>query len=142
MAVPALNPVFAPVVVCPTCKSLINPEVQAASRKGMVEVRYVCVNEKTDCRWVLTLSQQHVMGDMVQLKDEELEKRRAVAKAAADLPATQDAKIRRLIMLLPHIEALLEAVAPDAEEAEQPAETPDGPKKPAPPVEVPEPVEA
>lgn len=118
MAVPSLNPVSAPTVICPNCKNLIQPEVEPTKKRGMPDIRYVCANEASNCTWVMVLSQQHIMGDMSQLKPEEVESRRAQAAAAQDMKDKHEAQVRKLIMLLPHIELLLEAVKdPDPETA-------------------------
>jgi hypothetical protein len=140
MTVPALSPVAAPLVVCPNCKNLLEPEVTKGKAKSMTEVKYACVNEETNCTWVMVMSVSHVNCEMMQMKEEEITKRREQAKADAEMKATKDAQVRKLIMLLPHIETLLAAVAPVAEDAEQPAivEDPKKPLSPA-PVEVPEP---
>lgn len=106
MKVPSLNPYTAPQIVCPNCSSIISPEVRQANNKKVTEIVYVCVNEERDCGWILTLSAQHILGDIMRLKPEEIEKRRKEAEALADFSRQREAAISNLIALLPEIKAL------------------------------------
>lgn len=117
MSQPSLSPVGAPQVVCPNCKSIIEPETAQGAKKAPTEVKYVCVNEEKNCAWSFTLSSNHVNGEYTQLKDEDLKKRREQIKAAAAMRETHEAKVRRLIMLLPHLESMLQALGDGTEGA-------------------------
>lgn len=124
MSAPSLSPVAAPHVVCPNCKSVLQPETIQSGKKAPTEVRYFCVNETTNCSWCFVLSTNHTNGAYEQVKDKDLVKRREQAKAAAAMRETHDAKVRRLIMLLPHLESMLQALGEGAQQIEEPKTEP------------------
>jgi len=119
MKVPSLNPFIAPVVVCPNCSSLVPPQVESTNSKKAVDIVYVCVNEEKDCGWKLVVSKQHVLGEIGNMKPEDVEKLRAEARALVDFNRQREASLRKLLTMVP----VLSRMAQIFEENEAPPET-------------------
>jgi len=127
MKVPSLNPFFAPQIVCPNCSNLVDPEVVSTNNKKAADINYICVNEEKDCGWKLTLSKQHILGDMVVLKQDEVDKLRAQKKELQAFTGQKEASIRQLVALLPELKKLVVMMHEAQKDVEVVPPTPDNP---------------
>jgi|SRR5579872_150433 len=91
--VPELNPYDAPLEICPTCRSVMWPEVGHNDQLGTDVITYRCQNPQTACNYRHERSLMHAMGTCFALKPEE---KLAPGSVYDPLPA----------VLKPHFEAV------------------------------------
>lgn len=113
MGLPALNPLEAPAVVCPTCGTVCPANPVRFGKAKVTEVTFSCVNEATNCGWEVKAALRHVTGEgPYALKKEEIEKRRAEAAAAARYTELRNNSVSELIALLPRLKELVHGHKP------------------------------
>lgn len=80
---PSLNPYAAPPAVCPTCGSILQPQVDKQGNGMVSSVYYVCQNQEAPCNYRLDSSMQHINGTIKCLKP--ADKQAAAEKLAVNV---------------------------------------------------------
>ena len=113
MTLPALNPLQAPAVICPTCGGVCPAEPVRVGSAKVTEVRYSCINPEKDCSWEVKATLQHITGEgPFNIKPKELEQRREQAAAVRRFQEIRENSLSELVALLPKLKGIVRELSP------------------------------